>query len=67
MTPPTAPHSLQRNSTVQPSTAAMMQPQQSTPAESCTTLVIDRFSHWHLLSYGVNGTSIRYPLMVKLS
>jgi hypothetical protein len=31
---------LHRSSTVLPSTAAMMQPQQSTPADSCATMGI---------------------------
>jgi hypothetical protein len=41
ITPTTAPHSLNCSSTVLSSTAAMMQPQQSTPLiDSCATMGI---------------------------
>jgi hypothetical protein len=35
-----APHLLHRSSTLLPSTAAIMHPQQSTPADSCATMGI---------------------------
>jgi hypothetical protein len=45
-TPTTASHSLQRSSTLLPSTAAMMQPQHSTPAVSCGTMGIRLVRSW---------------------
>ena len=46
ITPTTAPHSLQRSSTLVPSTAAMMQPQHSTPAVSWGTMGIRLVRSW---------------------